>query len=140
MTLLELAPSLAESSAPRGPRIAGRVLGVLVVVFLVFDGVFKLIQPAPVVEAFAALALPLELAAPIGALLLVCTALYVVPRTAVLGAVLLTGFLGGAVATHLRLGQPLLSHTLFPVYLGAMAWAALLLRRPSLRHLLLGGS
>lgn len=132
MTLLELAPSLAESSAPRGPRIAGRVLGVLVVVFLVFDGVFKLIQPAPVVEAFAALALPLELAAPIGALLLVCTALYVVPRTAVLGAVLLTGFLGGAVATHYRVGSPLGTHVLFGVYVGVVMWAGLALRYPAL--------
>ena len=68
----------------------------------------------------------------IGWIVLVCTALYVIPPTAALGAVLLTGFLGGAVATNLRIGNPLFSHILFPVYLGAVVWAGLLLRRPQL--------
>jgi len=71
----------------------------------------------------------------IGAIELVCLALYLVPRTALLGAVVMTGYLGGAVATHVRIGSPLLSHTLFPIYVAAMLWAGLYLREPRLRAL-----
>lgn len=93
----------------------------------------KLIHIAPVVEASAKLGLPDHLAGGLAVLLLACLALYVVPRTAALGAVLLTGYLGGAVAIHLRIGDPLLSHTLFPVHVGAMLRAGLLLRDPRVR-------
>jgi hypothetical protein len=76
------------------------------------------------------------LAVNLGAVLLCCTILYVIPRTAVLGAILLTGYLGGAVATHLRVGDPLFSHVLFPTYLGVMLWGALFLRDERLRALI----
>jgi hypothetical protein len=111
----------------------GRVLSTLAVLFLVMDGTMKLLRLPVVVEATARLGYPDSSIRPIGAIVLACTALYVIPPTAALGAVLLTGFLGGAVATNLRVGNPLFSHILFPVYLGAVVWAGLLLRRPELR-------
>jgi DoxX-like protein len=82
----------------------------------------------PVVEAFARLGLPVDLARGIGTLELACLIVYLIPRTAIPGAILLTGFLGGAVVTHVRVGNPLLSHALFPVYVGALVWGGLLLR------------
>jgi len=113
----------------------GRVLSGLVVLFLILDGIIKFIKPAPVIETSAHLGLPLSLANTLGILLLVCTAIYVIPRTSVLGAILLTGYLGGAVATHLRVGDPLFSHILFPTYLGVMLWLGLYLRDERLRAL-----
>ena len=110
----------------------GRVLSTLAALFLLMDGVMKVLRLPVVVEATARLGYPHSSIQLIGWIVLVCTALYVVPRTAALGAVLLTGFLGGAVATNLRVGNPLFSHILFPVYLGAVVWAGLLLRRPQL--------
>ena len=79
---------------------------------------------------------PVSLAIPLGILLLSCLALYAIPRTAVLGAILLTGYLGGAVATHVRVADPLFSHVLFPVYVGAMLWGGLYLRDARLRALI----
>ncbi|MGI8743566.1 MAG: DoxX family protein [Bryobacteraceae bacterium] len=115
---------------------AGGILSGLVILFLVFDGVIKFIKPAPVVEAFAQLGLPLNLSVAIGVVVLACTALYSIPRTSVLGAILLTGYLGGAVVTHLRVGDPLFSHVLFPTYVGVLLWAGLYLREDRLRALL----
>lgn len=86
------------------------------------DGVAKILRVPGVLTAMREPGYQDGAAAPIGALLLACTALYLTPPTAVLGAVMLTGYLGGAVATHVRVGSPLLSHTLFPVYIGALAW------------------
>jgi hypothetical protein len=131
-----LTPSAARGTAPTARLVAGRVLSGLAVLFLVFDGVTKLMQVRPVTEAMAQLGFAPGLAPAIGAVLLVCVALYVTPRTAALGAVLLTGFLGGAVAINLRAGNPLLSHVLFPVYVGAMVWGGLYLRDPRVRALL----
>jgi hypothetical protein len=108
----------------------------LVVLFLVLDGVIKFIKPAPVVDAFAHLGWPLSLASVLGILLLASTALYAIPRTSVLGAILLTGYLGGAVATHLRAGDPLFSHVLFPTYLGVLLWGGLYLRDERLKVLI----
>ena len=82
----------------------------------------------PVVEAFTRLGFPVDLARGIGTLELACLIVYLIPRTAIPGAILLTGFLGGAVVTHVRVGDPLLSHALFPVYVGALVWGGLLLR------------
>lgn len=110
----------------------GRIIGVLVTLFLVFDAVMKLVKPKPVIEAFARTGWPVELSVPLGAILLTCTVLYLIPRTSALGAVLLTGYLGGAVATNLRLENPLFSNTLFPVYFGVLLWGSLLLRVPSI--------
>ena len=117
---------------------AGRIMSALVILFLVFDMVIKFVKPAPapVVEAFAHLGWSLGLAPVLGIVLLVSTALYVIPITSVLGAILLTGYLGGALATHLRVGDPLFSHVLFPTYLGVLLWGGLYLREPRLRALI----
>ncbi len=114
---------------------AGRILSGLVVLFLIPDGIVKFIRPAPVLEVVAHLGWPVRLANTLGILLLTCTALYAFPRTSILGAILLTGYLGGAVATHLRAGDPLFSHVLFPTYLGTLLWLGLYLRDDRLRVL-----
>src|SRR4030095_12278525 len=90
------------------------VLTTLAALFLTFDVIIKVLRLAPAVEGTVALGYPEHPVAVIGAIELVCLALYLVPQTAVLGAVVMTGYLGGAVATHLRIGNPLLTHTLFP--------------------------
>jgi hypothetical protein len=108
----------------------GRVLSGLVVLFMVFDGVTKVLHVAQVVEASARLGIEERSLTAVGALALLATTLYAIPRTAPLGALLLTAFLGGAVATHVRIGDPLFSHTLFPVYMGVFAWGGLALRQP----------
>jgi DoxX-like family len=115
----------------------GRILSGLAVLFLLMDGVGKLVKPAPVIEATTALGWSESSILTLGVLVLIATALYVIPRTAILGAILLTGFLGGAVASQLRIGNPLFSHTLFPVYIGIMVWVGLWLRNRQLRGLLL---
>lgn len=112
---------------------AGRVISALPVLFLLMDGVMKLAKPAMVVEATVKLGYPETVILPLGIVLLVCTVLYAIPRTSVLGAILLTGYLGGAVATHVRVGNPLFTHTLFPVYLGVFTWGGLYLRDMRLR-------
>jgi hypothetical protein len=115
---------------------AGRILSGLSVAFLLMDGVMKLVPAPPVLEAFDQLGYPRDQARGIGVLLLACVATYVSPRTSVLGAVLLTGYLGGAIAAHVRIGSPLFSHVLFPVYVAAMVWGGLFLREDRLRALL----
>jgi hypothetical protein len=126
------AEGIAVDVGSKRQQWTGRVLSTLAVLFLLMDGVMKVLRLPVVVEATARLGYPDSSIQLIGWIVLVCTALYVVPPTAPLGAVLLTGFLGGAVATNLRVGNPLFSHILFPVYLGAVVWAGLLLRRPQL--------
>jgi hypothetical protein len=116
----------------------GRVMSAVAVLFFLFDGVTKLLRLPPVVEATMRLGYPESSILVIGVIVLACTALYATPATAALGAVLLTGFLGGATATNLRVGSPLFSHTLFPAYIGALLWAGLLLRRPQLRVVIPG--
>ncbi|MDB4948501.1 MAG: hypothetical protein JWM27_1150 [Gemmatimonadetes bacterium] len=115
---------------------AGRILTVIPVLFLAMDGAMKVVKIEPVTQAMAQLGYPDTLARGLGVLLLACTLLYAVPRTAVLGAILLTGYLGGAIATHLRVGDPLLSHVLFPVYVALMIWGGIYLRDDRLRALL----
>jgi hypothetical protein len=112
------------------------VLTALPVLFLAFDVTIKLMKIQPVVDSFTQLGIPVELARVVGTVELVCLMLYCFPRTAVLGATLLTGYLGGAVLTHLRIGSPLLSHTLFPIYVGIMLWGALWLRDLRVRALI----
>jgi hypothetical protein len=115
------------------PRLwTGRVISGLAIVFLAFDGAMKLVRPAPVVEACAHLGLPLETLPGIGLLLLFCTLLYTIPRTALVGAVLMTGYLGGAVATHVRAGDPAFP-VIFPVVFGALLWTGLYLRDARVR-------
>ena len=113
----------------------GRIIRAVVVLFLLFDGVMKFIKPAPVVEAFAHLGWPISLAAGLGIILLASTVIYAIPSTSFLGAILLTGYLGGAVATHLRIGDPLFD-TLFPIIFGVLIWIAIFLRDDRLRTLL----
>ena len=115
---------------------SGRILSGLMVAFLLSDAIMHLTKIAPVVEAFARLGFPIDLAVTLGILELACLALHVYPRTSVLGAILLTGYLGGAVAIHLRAGSPLFSEALFPVYVGILLWGGLYLREPRLHALI----
>ncbi|MDZ4366961.1 MAG: DoxX family protein [Afipia sp.] len=111
----------------------GRILSGLVVLFLLFDGAIKLIPLDIVIETSRQLGIPTDLAVTLGVLTLAGTLLYAYPKTSVLGAILLTGYLGGAIYVHVRAGSPLLSHTLFGVYLGILLWAGLYLRDERLR-------
>jgi hypothetical protein len=120
-------------SESKGRIWAGRILSALPVLFLLFDAVIHILKIAPVVEAFAQLGYSIRLAVPLGIIELVSVVLYVIPWTSVLGAVLLTGYLGGAVATNLRAGAPLFSNVLFPVYVGILLWGGLYLRDARLR-------
>ena len=116
----------------------GRILSGLVILFLTVDGAIKLVPIQPVIDSLRELGYPtsVSFARFIGVVTLVGTALYAWPRTSLLGAVLLTGLMGGAIATHLRLDHPLFSHTLFGVYLGLFLWAGLWLRDERLRQLM----
>lgn len=134
-TIQAAAHTASTAPAPRA-RWAARILTGIPVAFLTFDVAIKLINPPIVAETSAKLGLPLEISVPTGILLAVCLALYLVRRTAPLGAVLLTGYLGGAVLTHWRVGDPLVSHTLFPIYVGALLWAGLYLRDDRVKRLL----
>lgn len=140
MTSLAIsAPAPAGRAAPT--VIAGRAVSGLAILFLALDAGAKLVAP----EAMIAHSPPIGLPADpgfyrlLGLILAACTALYAWPRTAFLGAVLLTGYLGGAVAIHLSAGSAVASHTLFGVYLGAVVWGGLWLRSPVLRALVAGG-
>ena len=115
---------------------AGRIISALPILFLLIDGIMKLIKPLIVMTATVELGYRETVIVPLGVLLLTSTILYAVPRTSVLGAILLTGYLGGAVATNVRVGTPLFSHVLFPVYLGVLIWLGLYLRDARLRALL----
>ncbi|WP_243767708.1 DoxX family protein [Paenibacillus agricola] len=114
---------------------AGAMRGI-VILFMLFDGIGKFTKPVPVVEGTATLGFAEHHLVTLGVLVLLCTVLYAIPRTWFLGALLLTGYLGGAVATHLRLDNPLWSHLLFPVYVAILAWGALWLVDRRLRNLL----
>jgi hypothetical protein len=111
----------------------GRILSGLVILFLLFDGAIKLIPLDIVIETSRQLGIPTDLAVTLGVLTLLGTLLYAYPRTSVLGAILLTGYLGGAIYVHVRAGSPLFSHTLFGIYLGILLWGGLYLRDERLR-------
>ncbi len=134
-------PVRIENTSPSSrSRWLGRVVSGVAMLFLSFDAVIKFMHVPAVAEASARLGLPPGISPGLGALLMACLALHLVPRTAVLGAVLLTGYLGGAVAIHLRVGDPLASHTLFPVYVGALLWAGAYLRDARVRALVKSGN
>src|SRR5438067_8614498 len=114
---------------------AGRILSGLPALFLLLDGAMKLVKPRFVVDATVQLGYPESVILGLGIVLLACTALYLIPRTSVLGAILLTGYLGGAVATHVRVGEGLFP-VFFPVLVGALLWGGLVLRDAGLRALL----
>jgi hypothetical protein len=115
---------------------AGRIISGLAVLFLLFDSLIKVLKLAPAVEGTTALGYPATAVRGIGIIELVCLLFYVIPRTSVLGAILLTGYLGGAIATHVRVGSPLLTHTLFPIYVALLIWGGLFLRDDRLRALI----
>ena len=117
-------------------RSIGLVFSLLAVLFLLLDSAGKLLQVQPVIDGTLQLGYPRDSVFRLGVVLVSCVVAYVVPRTAVLGAMLLTGYLGGAVATHVRVSNPLFSHVLFPTYVAALLWGGLILRDPRLRVLL----
>jgi DoxX-like protein len=122
-----------SSSLSKKSLWAGRIITGLVAAFLVFDAVIHIMKPAPVVEAFAKLNFPIRFAVPLGIIELVCILLYVIPRTSILGAIFLTGYLGGAIAIQLPTGNSLFGEVLFPVYIAAFLLAGIYLRDERLR-------
>lgn len=130
--------STTLATTPAGQLWTGRIMSGIIVAFLIFDGGIKLAPLAIVTETMQQLGYSgsQELARGLGLMTLVIALLYALPRTSVLGAILLTGLLGGAMATHLRVGSPLFSHLLFGLYLGLLAWGGLYLRDPRLRRLI----
>jgi DoxX-like protein len=132
-------PTIAETAPVSKPALwMGRVLSGLVIVFMLFDGAIKLVPWPVVTEAMDRIGYGSSesLARSLGVITLVCTILYAIPPTSILGAILLTGYLGGGIASHLRIGSPLFSHMLFGLYLGLMVWGGLWLRDRSLRALM----
>lgn len=113
----------------------GTALSTIAVLFLLFDSTGKLLKVAPVVAGTAELGYPEDVIRTLGVILLLCVVTYLVPRLSIAGAVLLTGYLGGAVATHVRVGSPLLTHVLLPIYVAAFIWLGLWLRDVRLRRL-----
>jgi hypothetical protein len=126
-------PTNQTKTTSKGMTWTGRVLSTLTVLFMLFDAFGKFAKPAPVVEASARLAIPTPQITSIGILLLVSTIIYAIPRSAVLGAVLLTGYLGGAVAIQMRAGSPTFE-TVFPVMFGVVLWGGVYLRVCGLRR------
>ena len=130
--------TIAQPAASKAARWTGFVMSGLVILFLLFDGGIKLVPLEIVTQTSGEIGLPTDpsFARLLGILTLVGVVLYAIPQTAVLGAILLTGYMGGAIATHLRIDSPLFSHTLFGVYLGLLIWGGLYLREPRLRALI----
>ena len=129
-------PTIAEKvPVSKSALWLGRVLSGLVIVFLLFDGAIKLVPWPVVTETMDRIGYGSSetLARSLGIITIVCTVLYAIPPTSILGAILLTGYLGGAMASHLRIGSPLFSHILFGFYLGLTVWGGLWLRDKSLR-------
>ena len=131
-----MTPTAGAGSTSKARRWTGLFLSGFAALFLVFDAVIKFMKIAPVVETFGQLGYPISLAPTIGALALACVVVYLIPRTSILGAILLTGYLGGAIASNLRIGSPLVSHVLFPVYIALMIWGGLWLRDEGLHALI----
>ena len=132
-------PTIAETApVSKTARWTGRVLSGLVIVFMLFDGAIKLVPWPIVTETMEKIGYGSSesLARTLGVITVACTVLYAIPPTSIVGAILLTGYLGGAMASHLRIGSPLFTHTLFGLYLGLMVWGGLWLRDRSLRTLI----
>lgn len=124
-----------SAPSPRSMTLAGYGLTGLCALFLLMDAAMKLMELPIVLETTIQLGWPASSAVPLGLVLVISVLLYLLPRTSILGAVLLTGYLGGAVATHARIGSPLFTHTLFGVYVGIIMWAGVYLRDPVLRSI-----
>ena len=136
MTTASAGARASLDTQPKTRLVTGHILTGLVVLFLAFDTVMKVLKLAPAVQGTTELGYPAGTVLWIGVIELACLVLYLVPRTSVLGALLLTGYLGGAIATHVRVGSPLASHTLFPIYVAFMVWGGLYLREARLRELI----
>lgn len=129
--------STIETSPPSKKRLwTGRIIMSLIVLLLLLDASGKLMRLAPVIEGTVQLGYPESAVFSIGLIQFICIVLYMIPRTSILGAILLTGYLGGAVATHVRIGNPLFTHVLFPIYVGVFIWAGLFLLDSRLRILI----
>jgi len=133
-----IAETAANREISRSARLLGRVLSGLVIVFMMFDGAIKLVPWPVVTQTMDRIGYGSSegLARTLGVITIACTVLYSIPPTSILGAILLTGYLGGAMASHVRIGSPLFSHILFGFYLGLMLWGGLWLRDGSLRDLI----
>ena len=131
-------PTTEQPSASGPARWLGRGLSGLVILFLPFDGAIKLVPWPVVTETMDRIGYGSSetLARSLGVITVACTVLYAIPPTSILGAILLTGYLGGAIAPHLRIGSPLFTHTLFGLYLGLIVWGGLWLRDRKLRTLM----
>ena len=132
-------PTIVQEAPISTPaRWSARVVSGLVIVFLLFDGAIKLVPWPVVTETMDRIGYGSSetLARTLGVITVVCTVLYAIPPTSIVGAILLTGYLGGAMASHMRIGSPLFTHTLFGFYLGLMVWGGLWLRDRSLRGLI----
>jgi len=124
------------SAQPKWMQWAGRGMTGLTIAFLLFDSVSKLMLEHHVVEATTMIGYPLGVIRPLGVICLVCTILYAIPRTSIIGAILLTGYLGGAIASKVRIEDPLFSSVLFGLYFGVLVWGGLCLRDEGLRALI----
>lgn len=129
-------PAIGSIPSSTARLWTARIMSLLVIVFLLFDGITKVFKESHVIEAFNRLGIPVGLAPDIGIVVLVCAIVYAIPRSAILGAVLITGLLGGAVATHVRAGSPAFEAFVFPVMMGALTWIPLWLRDVRVRALL----
>ena len=123
----------SPAARARSALWTGRVLTSIAVLFLAFDIAIKLTLSSPAVDATSQLGFASRMVLPLGLIELACLTLYLIPRTSIIGAILFTGYLGGAIATHVRLENPLFSHILFPLYIAALLWAGLWLRDPRVR-------
>ena|SRR5258706_1779360 len=128
--------NISTNDSSRSQIWTGRILSGLAVLFLLFDAIGKLARPAAVVKSTAELGWPESTILTLGVLQVICLAFYLIPRTAVFGAILWTGYLGGAIASQLRIGNPLFSNVLFPTYVAALLWGGLWLRDARLRALI----
>ena len=137
--MTSIAPAISfaapRPAARRTPKsvIVGRVMSGIISALLLLDASVKIFPVQAVVEGSAQLGYPVETMLPIGITLLSCVILYLIPRTSVFGALLLTGYLGGAIATHVRVGNPLFSHILPPIYVSILIWGSLYLRDARVR-------
>ena len=129
-------PETTPCSTPKASIWAGRIISGLFAAFMIFDGVIHIMKPTPVMEAFAKLNFPQRFALPLAVVELTSLLLYVIPRTSILGAILLTGYLGGAVAIQMPTGNSLFGEILFPVYFGVLLWGGIYLRDERLRALI----
>ena len=129
----EFRHTITDQGHSRGALWTGRIISGIAVAFLTLDAVGKLLRVQPVLDGTRQLGYPVEVVFGLGVTLMSCVLVYLVPRTAMLGAVLLTGYLGGAVATHVRVSNPIFTHALFPTYVAALLWGGLMLRDARLR-------